>query len=319
MKILFLILLSLTLNAGDILTSYRTGGSKDFEKQMDLELTKNDYWNRYLETVDTTFGYLEDFSSVLTCNVEKSSLTLYKQNKNQKFEVAKDYDAFTGKIKGEKIKEGDLRTPLGVYQITKKLSKVDTFYGPLALVTSYPNTYDRYRGRDGSGIWIHGLPTNQARDDYTKGCIAINNSSLECLDKRIDIDKTLLIISASATKKDVSKKLLADVLAQLYLWRYTWLYNDTQGYLNFYSPDFVREDGMDYSSFINYKKRVFSKAEKKTIIFNNINVVPYPNLPDTYQITFKEFYSSATVNFTGNKTLIAKLTKDNKIKIFTEN
>ncbi len=319
MKIIFLILLSLTVNASDILTNYRTHGLQDIEKKMDLELAKKEYWSEFLEGKDTTFGYLETFSSVLTCNKEKSTLVLYKQNKNKKFEFAKDYSAFTGKMKGDKMREGDLTTPLGVYEITKKLSKVDSFYGPLAFVTSYPNTYDRYRGRGGSGIWIHGLPTDQKRDDYTKGCIAINNPSLECLDRRIDIENTMLIINSGETKKDVPKKILAELLAQLYAWRYAWLYNDIQTYLGFYAPDFMRDDGMSFSAFTTYKKRVFGKSEKKTIIFDRINVVPYPSAPDMYQISFKEVYSSDTLKFVGEKTLMVKLAKDNKFKIFTEN
>jgi len=128
----------------------------------------------------------------------------------------------------------------------------------------------------------------------------------------------MLIISDEKTKTNISKKALAQILSQLFLWRYTWLYNDTNGYLSFYSSDFIRDDGMKYDAFVTYKKRVFSKAEKKTILFSDINVVPYPNTPDVYQITFKELYSSATYQFNGEKILMARLTKDNKMKIFTE-
>lgn len=320
MKIVFLILLSLTLGANEILTNYRINGLEDIERKMDFELTKLDYWNEHIEKQDTTFGYLESFSSVLTCDKEKSNLVLYKQNKNKKFELTKDYSAFTGKFKGDKVKEGDLRTPTGVYELTKKLSNVDSFYGPLAFVTSYPNTYDRYNGKDGSGIWIHGLPTEKSRDTFTKGCIAINNPNLEALDKKIDIDSTMLIISPDKTKKDISKKALSKILAQLYEWRYTWLYNDIDKYLDFYSKDFIKsDDRMNYNSYASYKKRVFSKPGKKTIIFKDINVVPYPDTQDVYQISLNEIYSSDTYQYKGNKTLMVRLTKDNKMKIFTEN
>lgn len=317
MKIIFLILLALSVNASSILTIYRTNGVEGIEKQMDLELTQREYWDSYLKTVDTTFGYIESYSSILTCNKEKSTLSLY-EFKDKKFHLVKDYSAFTGKIKGEKSKEGDLRTPIGIYNLTQKLSKVDSFYGPLAFVTSYPNLYDKYKGREGHGIWIHGLPLNQERDDFTKGCIAIDNTNLECLDKTIDIEKTMLIINPAKTQKNISKDKLAQILSQLYMWRYTWLYNDIVGYLNFYANDFVRSDGMDIERFTDYKKRVFGKKEDKTIIFNNINVVPYPNLKDTYQVTFKEFYKSDSFKFSGDKTLLLRLTEDNKIKIFTE-
>lgn len=315
---MLLVLFGVCLNANELLTNYRINGIKDIEKQMDLELTRISYWNEYLKDKDMKFGYIENYSSILACNKETSTLSLYKQNANHNFEFQKDYDAFTGREKGDKLKEGDLKTPVGIYDITEKISKLDSFYGPLAFVTSYPNTYDTYRGKNGSGIWIHGLPTEQERDEFTKGCIAINNSQIECLDKRIDIDKTLVIISESEIQKEITKEKLASILTQLYQWRFNWIYDDINGYLAFYSPDFVRNDGMNFEDFKKYKTRIFAKDEKKTIILTNINVLPYPNLDNIYQITFKELYESKSYKFIGNKTLMVKLSENNVIQIFTE-
>lgn len=320
MKLLLLIFISLNLFAGDILTSYRISGTIDIEKQMDIELSKEEYWKNYLADKDTTFGYIESYSNVLACDKSKSKLDFYSVDQNKSFKFRKTYSAFTGKFKGDKIKEGDLRTPIGIYQIVQKLSKetkLDPFYGPLAFVTSYPNVYDTYRGKNGSGIWIHGLPA-QDRDEFTRGCIAINNSSIECLDNNIDISKTLLIINDSSIKTDVSKEILTSILAQLYAWRYAWIYDDIDSYLSFYSPDFVRFDGMDIKKFTSYKSRIFNKAEKKSIIFNDINVLPYPNSTNIYQITFKEYYRSESFQFTGEKTLVVEFDKNRKIRILTE-
>jgi len=320
-KLLFLISLSTLIFASDILTSYRTNGIVEIEKQMDLELTDTKYWSKYLKDKDTTFGYLESYANILTCNKENSTLNLYSKNQNKKFKFRKKYSAFTGKLKGDKLKEGDLKTPIGIYKILKKLSKetkLNNFYGPLAFVTSYPNIYDEYKGKNGSGIWIHGLPTEQTRDEFTRGCIAINNPNIECLDKNIDISKTLLIINATKVKKDVSKEILSSILSQLFTWRYSWLYNDIDTYLSFYSSDFIRNDGMNFNTFKNYKTRVFKKIEKKSIIFNDINIITYPNSTNTFEITFKEFYKSDTFKFTGDKTLIIKLDENKNIKILTE-
>lgn len=321
MKIIFVLLISLSLYSSDILTQYRINGIKTIEKQMDFELTKKEYWNEFIKDKDTIFGYIESYPNILTCNKEKSTLNLYIKDSNNTYGFQKEYSAYTGEAKGDKVKEGDLKTPIGIYEITKKLSrenKLDSFYGPLAFVTSYPNTYDQYRGKNGHGIWIHGLPTEQTRDEFTKGCIAINNSSIECLDKRINIDETLLIINNDEVYKGVSKDILASILSQLYSWRYSWLFDDIKSYLNFYSNDFIRFDGMDFDRFKKYKTRVFKKIEKKTIIFNNINVLPYPNSKDIYQITFKEFYKSDTFEFTGDKTLVIKFDETNGMKILTE-
>lgn len=317
-KTFAILLLSISIYANPVLTNYRVNGVDNLEKQMDLELTNTKYWTDYLKNIDTTFGYIESYSTILACDKEKSTLTLYKQNENKKFTVLKDYNAFTGKRGGDKKQEGDLKTPLGIYKLTKKISKLDSFYGPLAFVTSYPNIYDKFRGKNGSGIWIHGLPTEQTRDEFTKGCIAINNSNLETLDKHININSTMLIINSSKTIQKVSKTTFSKLLAGLYEWRYNWLYNNTKEYLSFYSTDFIRDDGMKYSKFIKYKTRLFQKGEKKKIIFNNINVVPYPNSSNIFQITFKEFYRSNSFKFEGDKILMVKIDENNNFKIFTE-
>lgn len=317
-NLILLVLFSLSLNANSILTNYRLHGVHDIEKQMDLELGDVKYWNEYLANIDTTFGYIESYSSVITCNKEKSELTLYKQTKNKKFELIKNFNAFTGEMKGDKKKEGDLKTPLGIYNLTKKITKLDSFYGPMAFVTSYPNLYDTFRGKDGYGIWIHGLPTEQERDEYTKGCIAIDNSNIESLDRHINIEKTMLIIDNDNVQQEIKKEVLAKILSNLYEWRYSWIYNDINKYLSFYSKDFIRNDGMEYERFTKYKTRIFNKDERKKIIFSNINVIPYPNSKNIYQITFKEYYTSSSFQFEGDKVLMVKVNEGDKFQIFTE-
>ncbi|PHQ57101.1 MAG: hypothetical protein COA30_02765 [Sulfurimonas sp.] len=305
---------SLSSNA---LTQYREYGIQNIAKQMDADLASEKYWDAYIQDIDTSFGYIESYKNILVCDKSNSILTLYTKDANQSFVNIKGYSAFTGEVKGDKVREGDLRTPIGVYELLKKLSKVDSFYGPMAFVTSYPNSYDKYRGKNGSGIWIHGLPLEQERDSYTKGCIAINNPSIECLDRHIDIKETILIISEETRQESISKKSLSNVLAQLYAWRYAWLYNDITTYLDFYDDTFLRFDGMNINNFSKYKTRIFKKNETKIILFNGINVIPYPGTKDMYKVTFSEIYKSSSFSFVGDKVLIVKL-QDSKIKIITE-
>jgi len=235
MKIVFLLLLSITLYANNILSKYRHSGINGIEKQLDLELAKEQYWSEELKNIDTKFGYLESYNSILSCDKNSSTLSLYKKDANNTFVEMKKYDAFTGKIPGDKEVEGDLKTPIGIYNIKQRLDKdkkLDPFYGPLAFVTSYPNLYDKMRNKNGGGIWIHGLPLNQERDTFTKGCIAINNQSIKCLDNHIDINNTILIINPNESKKSVSKSELSNILSQLYMWRYAWKYNELFSFKN---------------------------------------------------------------------------------------
>lgn len=318
---ILLILLSATglyASDTDILTSYRLHGLSGIEKQLDQKLASKQYWEEFLKNKDTKFGYLESYCDVLACNKQKSKLFIYRKDQNSsQYKLVKEYPAFTGKKKGDKHTEGDLKTPVGVYELTKKIEKVDPFYGPLAFVTSYPNIYDKFRHKTGKGIWIHGLPLHQERDDFTKGCIAIDNKSIECMNKHLDISKTVLLIDEADIQTDISKHTLSTILSQLYAWRYAWIYNDLEKYLSFYDPTFKRFDGMDKTEFTRYKTRIFNKKEDKTIIFSDINVLPYPNTKNIYKITFKEQYKSNSFSFQGNKVLIIRLDND-KISIITE-
>ncbi len=119
--ILLYLTLSISASASELLTNYRFNGLNNIEKQLDMELTKVQYWKEYIKDLDTSFGYLESNNAILTCDKDKSILSLYKKN-NNKYKFVKTYNAFTGKIKGDKQKEGDLKTPNGIYKLTKKLS-----------------------------------------------------------------------------------------------------------------------------------------------------------------------------------------------------
>ncbi|MEZ5706686.1 MAG: L,D-transpeptidase family protein [Burkholderiaceae bacterium] len=74
-----------------------------------------------------------------------------------------DYYISVGLSGVEKTTEGDLRTPVGVYYITSSLdaSKLPDLYGAGALPINYPNALDLQRGKTGSGIWLHGSPSEQ--------------------------------------------------------------------------------------------------------------------------------------------------------------
>lgn len=322
MKLLLLFLLGLSLNASEneILTNYRLHGIGGVEKQLDLKLTNSSYWEKEVQKLDTTFGYLESYSSILSCDKNNSTLSFYKKDENATYKLKRKYNAFTGKVTGDKKTEGDLKTPIGIYEIKQRLNKdtkLDPFYGPLAFVTSYPNLYDKIRGKNGSGIWVHGLPMNRERDDFTRGCIAINNQSIECLDKNIDISNTLLIINPGKFIHSTKDK-LTSILSQLYKWRYSWIYNDIETYLSFYAEDFTRFDGMKIKEFSKYKTRIFKRPDAKTILFNEINILPYPNTDNIYQIKFKEYYKSKRFEFIGNKILMIRIDELNNIKIFIE-
>ncbi len=112
-----------------------------------------------------------------------------------------DYYISVGKLGIEKVVEGDLRTPLGVYFITNTLPRknLKDLYGAGALPINYPNPYDMRRGKTGSGIWLHGVPRNQfARaPKATDGCVALSNPDLERILATVQIRTTPVVIAPS--------------------------------------------------------------------------------------------------------------------------
>ncbi|MVW75166.1 L,D-transpeptidase family protein [Pseudomonas xionganensis] len=117
--------------------------------------------------------------------VLKSERQLHLQHRG---ETLKSYRISLGKQPvGAKEREGDLRTPEGIYWIDWR--KPSDKY-QLSLHISYPNARDQARARakgvpPGGMIMIHGTPLDEEYPewffhtlDWTEGCIALKNDDM---------------------------------------------------------------------------------------------------------------------------------------------
>lgn len=301
----------------DLVDVYRSQGLDAVKLQLEKEMASKVYWEKYLSDKNVDYGYYESKKFVILAEKEAKEIALYQVDKNNLNLVLRD-SVIVGEKNGDKQIEGDLKTPTGAYDLTEKLTKLDSFYGPLALVTSYPNTFDKTLNKKGYGIWIHGMPLDQDREEFTKGCIALDNPKLKELDKNIEYNKSILLISDENIKK-ASKDDISLILASIFKWRDAWKKSDIDEYLKFYSKSFKRHDGMSIKEFKQYKKRIFSKNEEKRIKFSNINIAPYPNSlnKQMYKVMMDEDYKTKFYTFVGKKELYIEL-KNNKIEILAE-
>ncbi len=118
--------------------------------------------------------------------IEKSKRRLTLLSRGQ---VLKSYRVSLGRDPvGPKLREGDERTPEGVYRIDYRMR--DSAYH-LALHISYPNEADRKQARrlgvsPGGNIMIHGIggAVKKVGDlhplfDWTNGCIAVTDHEIE--------------------------------------------------------------------------------------------------------------------------------------------
>jgi len=311
----FLVLNSVYATSIDIIELYRTKGISAVEKEIANQLKTKSYWDYNLKDKEVINGYYESIQYLMICQKDLKDIKLYDtKSKSQLF----NSDVFVGKASGDKKVEGDLKTPIGAYKLTRRITNVDPFYGPLALSTNYPNLYDKSQGKTGHGIWIHGLPLNQERDDFTQGCIALDNTKMKNLDKTINIKNSVLVISEKKLNT-VTKDDMSIVLSNIYKWRDAWKESDLLNYLSFYDQSFKKSNGQTLEKFSNYKKRVFSKNEKKLIEFSNINIIPYPNdlNKKLFKVVMDEVYKTKRHKFEGKKELYVEIL-DGRISILTE-
>jgi L,D-transpeptidase YnhG len=136
----------------------------------------------------------------IAIDASRSRLYVFENTPNG-LRLQADYYISVGKLGIEKVVEGDLRTPLGIYFITNTLPRktLKDLYGAGALPINYPNPYDMRRGKTGSGIWLHGVPRNQfARaPKATDGCVALSNPDLERILATVQIRTTPVVIAPS--------------------------------------------------------------------------------------------------------------------------
>jgi murein L,D-transpeptidase YafK len=103
---------------------------------------------------------------------------------------------------GPKLKEGDGRTPEGVYTLDWRNPK-SQFYRSIHV--SYPRAGDtehatRWGVSPGGQIMLHGLPNGVEADrvghprrDWTNGCIALTNEQIDEIWARVEDGTTIII------------------------------------------------------------------------------------------------------------------------------
>ena len=135
---------------------------------------------------------------LIVMDVQDNRLIVYRNN-DAGLEVVQDYYASIGRNGASKQKEGDNKTPVGIYFFTKFLpaNELEDRYGSGAFPINYPNIWDRRHKRTGHGIWLHGTEEavySRAPKD-SDGCIVLTNNQIVYLRQLLpEVDNDLPII-----------------------------------------------------------------------------------------------------------------------------
>ncbi len=233
----------------------------------------------------------------LLVDSRRSRLYVFANEKGRPRLVA-DYYVTLGKNGIEKTREGDQKTPVGVYHVTANLPrrKLTDFYGAGAFPINYPNEWDRRQGRDGYGIWLHGVP----RDVYSRpprasdGCIVLANPDLESVGRYVQVGLTPVIVADEIEWSDAAavEAERAGLAAALEQWRADWQSRDTERYLAHYSQRFA-SPGQDYAGWAAHKRKVNAAKSWIKVGVSRVAMFRDPRERDFVVVTFDQDYRSS--------------------------
>ena len=183
-------------------------------------------WQFSKDSLDSSTGF-EDLvlksaqqKHIILVSLQESRLYLFERNAKGEMARVADYYVTMGRKGAGKQKEGDLRTPIGVYHLVDLLpgKTLPDLYGVGALPLNYPNHWDKAHGKTGSGIWLHGVPSNTytRAPKASRGCVVLNNSAMERLlaDYRLPFSTPVVIADEKHTSLGFvggKNQLLSDV------------------------------------------------------------------------------------------------------------
>ncbi len=134
---------------------------------------------------------------VLYADLPSSRLHVFAQQDGGLVRLS-DYYITIGRAGFGKEREGDLKTPVGVYHVDGYIpgTQLHARYGAGALTTDYPNTLDRFLNRTGYGIWLHGTEPGWINRGprASEGCITLSNPDFEELVTQLGSHRDIPIV-----------------------------------------------------------------------------------------------------------------------------
>lgn len=230
------------------------------------------------------------YSAVL---VDKATNTLELTDlQGGEYVVTKKFHATLGKVKGDKLQEGDLKTPEGIYTFKALLKPpgLAKKFGKMAFYVNYPNDFDRIAGRTGYGIMLHATDTpDRLSENYdSEGCVVCKDSELSEMAPHIRLGLTPILIFEKLTDEYRKPGKDPSIRSFFETWMKAWEARDIESYINHYHSDFEAQS-KDRDAWRKYKASLNSR-------YVDISIGPedvlYYRHPKYWMITFTQNYRS---------------------------
>lgn len=237
--------------------------------------------------------------------VDKSRKKSYLvEIKNDTLKLIREFnDIIVGAGNGDKLREGDLKTPTGIYYVINFIpqSKLEKIYGTGAFPLNYPNFVDKLNSKTGHGIWIHGRDPNEKKQT-SRGCVVLHNEDINYL-KGIDFLTTPVIITESLTYTDEmnynsERSYWLNFLDEFYQ---SWKENDINRLSKLIHVRFKDSNHKSYAEYIKRKKSLMEIYPQKKIIFDNIKI--FKENDSEVVFDFDQYYSAPNITTFGTKRL----------------
>lgn len=216
--------------------------------------------------------------SVFMVDKARSRMFVYQRGEDGTFQRVADEYVVTGAKSGDKQKQGDARTPNGIYRFIKRIEdeKLEARYGPVVFPIDYPNELDRIHRKNGHGIWLHGYPDGIGRRPPrdTRGCFALPNPRLLAVGEYVQPGQSWVIVGENFAFNEPERKdaLRQSLLNTIEAWRRDWSALDTEAYLAHYHPQF-RSGKYDLAAWKRYKQRVNENKSYIDVTLSDLTLV----------------------------------------------
>jgi len=229
----------------------------------------------------------------LLVDTSRNRLFVFENNAGRPRYVA-DFYVSIGKLGAEKQRSGDQKTPLGVYRVIAAKDRLPDFYGPGAFPLDYPNDWDRLQKRDGSGIWLHGTPseTYSRPPLATDGCVVLPNEDFQKVSRYVDVTRTPVVIAPGVQWQDPAawEQSRNAFLKSFNAWKSDWESRDIDRYFSHYSRDFRAERNL--AAWKAQKRKVNGAKQWIKVGIKDLSVFAYPGTSDLIVVNFEQDYRS---------------------------
>lgn len=268
---------------------------------------------------DVVLKLSHEFPYLVVIDLSRSRLHLIRNAGGELQWVDHRYVSFGRGGFGKQI-EGDLRTPIGVYHVNgwKSDASLPDLYGAGALPLSYPNQWDRYQGKTGNGIWLHGVPheTYVRAPRSSEGCVTMANEDVLWLKPYVEQNGAPVVLADEVDwiPQAQAQEERDAFLARIESWREAWARGDDEAFLAFYDREFAG-GGLSRSEFAIRQR--LSRPRNGTATVADISLFRYPG----ERLMLAEFtlaHSAGDPAWSGKKEQFWRQDPDGQWRIFRE-